>query len=128
MDVIIETWKKMVIHEVIEYRFDDWVRQIAFNSKISGGGIPTMQWAGGVVMVQTYFPNTESVVQEELKGILHVASVSFALKEKFENRVVGNNATINLVDVTNNAILTKVAHKLRGMSKYRNSSGSPPRD
>ena len=44
MDITIEPWKKLIIHEIIEYQFDDWVKQIAFSTRSSGGGIPTMQW------------------------------------------------------------------------------------
>ena len=28
MDITIEPWKKLIIHEIIEYQFDDWVKQI----------------------------------------------------------------------------------------------------
>lgn len=118
MDIVIEPWKSLVIHEIIEYKFEDWIKQISFNSRSSGGGIPTMQWSNGVVMAPINFPNTNAVVQEELRGILHWSSVSFALKKKFEYQVVQNNATINLVDVTNNKILRLVALKLKGLSKY----------
>ncbi len=31
MEISVEPWKKLIIHEVIEYKFDDWVKQIAFN-------------------------------------------------------------------------------------------------
>jgi len=27
MEISIEPWKKLVIHEVIEYKFDDWVNK-----------------------------------------------------------------------------------------------------
>ena len=36
MDITIEPWKKLVIHEVIEYNFDEWMTQIAFGSKTAG--------------------------------------------------------------------------------------------
>jgi len=32
MDITIEPWKKLIIHEIIEYKFDDWVKQIAFST------------------------------------------------------------------------------------------------
>jgi hypothetical protein len=119
MDISIEPWKRLVIHEVIEYKFEDWVKQIAFNSKTSGGGIPTMQWANGVVMSPINFPTTDTVVKEELQGTLHWSSVSFAVKEKFENQIVRNNATINLVDVSPNDVFNSLADKLKSTSKYK---------
>src|SRR3989338_8282777 len=87
MEISIEPWKKLVIHEVIEYKFDDWVKQIAFSTRSSGGAIPTMQWTNGVVFSPSNFPTTNVTVEEQLKGTLHWSSVSFAIKEKFEKQI-----------------------------------------
>lgn len=118
MEISIEPWKKLIIHEIIEYKFDDWVKQIAFSSRTSGGAIPTMQWAEGVAFSPVSFPTTDVVMEEQLKGILHWSSVSFAIKEKFENQIVRENATINLVDVSVNEIFKKLAAELKKQSKY----------
>lgn len=118
MEIAIEPWKKLIIHEVIEYRFDDWVKQIAFSTRTSGGGIPTMQWANGIVFSPANFPTTDAVMKEQLNGVLHWSSVSFAIKEKFEHQVVRDNATINLVDVSVNEIFKELAEKLKSKSKY----------
>ncbi len=99
MDISIEIWKKLVIHEIIEYKFDDWVKQIAFSSRTSGGAIPTMQWANGVTFSPVNFPTTNIVMEEQLKGFLHWSSVSFAIKEKFEHQIVSENAPIDLMSV-----------------------------
>ena len=120
MDISVETWKKLIIHELIEYKFDDWVKQIAFSTRTSGGAIPTMQWADGVAFSPANFPITDVVMNEQLKGVLHWSSVSFAIKEKFENQIVRENATINLVDVSMNEIFHKLAAELKKQSKYSN--------
>ncbi len=109
MDISIKIWEKLVIHEIIEYKFDDWVKQIAFSSRTSGGAIPTMQWADGIAFSPVNFPTTNVVMEEQLKGILHWSSISFAIKDKFENQIVRENATINLVDVSVNEIFRKLA-------------------
>ena len=124
MEISIEPWEKLVIHEVIEYKFDDWVKQIAFSTRSSGGGIPTIQWTNGVVFSASNFPTTNITVEEQLKGILHWSSVSFAIKEKFEKQIVFENATINLVDVSVNEIFKELAQKLRKRSKFLNNSDS----
>lgn len=120
MDISVEPWTKLIIHEIIEYKFDDWVKQIAFSSRTSGGGIPTMQWADGVAFSPVNFPTTNVVMEEQLKGVLHWSSVSFAIKEKFENQIVRENATLNLVDVSVNEIFRKLAAELKKQSKYSN--------
>ena len=121
MDITIEPWKKLIIHEIIEYKFDDWVKQIAFSTRSSGGGIPTMQWTNGIVFASSSLPTTNATVEEQLKGILHWSSVSFAIKEKFEKQIVKENATINLVDVSVNEIFNKLSIELKSQSKYQNS-------
>ncbi len=122
MEISIEPWKKLVIHEDIEYKFYDWVKQIAFSTGSSGGAIPTMQWTNGVVFSPSNFPTTNVTVEEQLKGILHWSSVSFAIKEKFEKQIVIENATINLVDVSVNEIFKELAQNLKKQSKFANSS------
>ena len=121
MDITIEPWKKLIIHEIIEYQFDDWVKQIAFSTRSSGGGIPTMQWTNGIVFASSSLPTTNATVEEQLKGVLHWSSVSFAIKEKFEKQIVKENATINLVDVSVNEIFNKLSIELKAQSKYTNS-------
>lgn len=120
MEISVEPWKKLIIHEVIEYKFDDWVKQIAFSTRSSGGGIPTMQWTNGIVFSPANFPTTNATVEEQLKGILHWSSVSFAIKEKFEKQIVKENATINLVDVSVNEIFKELAISLKSQSKFTN--------
>ncbi|MEK6831391.1 MAG: hypothetical protein AABY17_01365 [Thermoproteota archaeon] len=123
MEISIEPWKKLVIHEVIEYKFDEWVKQIAFSTRSSGGAIPTMQWTNGIVFSPSNFPTTNITVEEQLKGILHWSSVSFAIKEKFEKQIVIENATINLMDVSVNEIFKELAQKLKKQSKFVINSG-----
>ena len=118
MEISIEPWNKLIIHEVIEYKLEDWIKQIEFSSRTSGGGIPTMQWANGVVFSPINFPTTNAVMEEQLKGILHWSSISFAIKEKWENQIVREGATINFVDVSANEIFNKLADELKSRSKY----------
>jgi len=120
LDISVEPWTKLIIHEIIEYKFDDWFKQIAFSSRTSGGAIPTMQWADGVAFSPVNFPTTNIVMEEQLKGILHWSSVSFAIMEKFEKQIVRENATINLVDVSVNEIFRKLVVELKKQSKYPN--------
>ncbi len=122
MEISVEPWKKLVIHEVIEYNFDDWVKQIEFSARSSGGAIPTIEWADGVVFSSANFPTTETIVKEQLQGILHWSSVSFAIKDTFEKQIVRENATINLVDVSVNTIFKELAGTLKKQSKYSKKS------
>ena len=125
MEISIEPWKKLVIHEVIEYSFEDWVTQIAFSSKTAGGAIPTINWTNGVVFQSFNFPDTNIIVEEKIKGILHWSSVMFALKEKYERQIIKDNATINLIDVSVNDIFKELANKLKEYSKQKSQKQIP---
>jgi len=118
LEIIIEPWKKLVIHEIIEYKFDDWLKQLAFSSKTAGGAIPTINWVNGIVFQSFNFPDTNTTVEEKLKGTLHWSSVMFAVKPKYEKQIITDNATVNLIDVSVNLIFQELADKLKSHSKY----------
>ncbi len=122
MEITIEPWKKLIIHEVIEYSFEDWMTQIAFSSKTAGGAIPTINWANGIVFQSFNFPDTNIIVEEKLKGVLHWSSVMFAIKEKYEKQLIKDNATINLIDVSVNEIFRKLADRLKEHSKQKSQN------
>ena len=119
MEIIIEPWKELVIHEVLELKLDEWVTQIIASARSAGGGIPTIFWAGGLAFHFATFPDTETIVQEKLKGRIHYSSVTFAIKEKFEKQVVREGGTVNFTDVSHNEIFSKLADNLRSQSKFK---------
>jgi len=119
LEIVIEPWKELVIHEVLELKFDEWITQIIASARSAGGGIPTIFWAGGLAFHFATFPDTETIVQEKLKGRIHYSSVTFAIKEKFEKQVIREGGAVNFTDVTHNEIFSKLAEKLRIQSKFR---------
>lgn len=84
MDISIEPWKKLVIHEVIEYQFEDWVKQIAFSTRTSGGGIPTMQWANGIVFSPANFSLIANEIDDQCKIPFNCSSIMIFVLGKFE--------------------------------------------
>lgn len=120
MEIIIEPWKQLVIHEVLEQRFEDWITQIIASARSAGGGIPTIFWAGGIAFHFATFPDTETIVQEKLKGRIHYSSVTFSVKEKFEKQIIREGGAVNFTDVTHNEIFSKLAENLKSQSKFRN--------
>jgi hypothetical protein len=119
LEITIEPWKELVIHEILELKFDDWITQIIASARSAGGGIPTIFWAGGLAFHFATFPDTETIVQEKLKGRIHYSSVTFSIKEKFEKQVNREGGAVNFTDVTHNEIFSKLAEKLRSQSKFK---------
>jgi hypothetical protein len=121
LEITIEPWNQLVIHEVLELKFEDWVTQIIASARSAGGGIPTIFWAGGVAFHFATFPDTDTIVQEKLKGRIHYSSVTFAIKEKFEKQVIREGGAVNFTDVGHNEIFSKLTEKLKSQSKFQNS-------
>ncbi len=121
LEIIIEPWNQLVIHEVLELRFEDWITQIIASARSTGGGIPTIFWAGGVSFHFATFPDTDTIVQEKLKGRIHYSSVTFAIKEKFEKQIIREGGAVNFTDVSHNEIFSKLTDKLRSQSKFQNN-------
>jgi hypothetical protein len=116
LDIIVEPWRKLIIHELLEYKFEDLAKLVATQSVQQGGtAIPTISWAEGVAFLISPFPDeSEVIIEEKLKGIIHYNTVLFALKKNFEAEIFmrGHEIRINLIDVGTNEIFKLLARKL----------------
>ncbi len=121
MEIIVEPWKKLVIHELLEYKFEDLAKLVATQSVQQGGtAIPTISWAEGVAFLISPFPDeSEVIIEEKLKGIIHYNTVLFALKPGFEAEIFmrGSQIRINLIDVGTNEIFKLLAQTLKSHAK-----------
>ena len=121
MEIIVEPWKKLVIHELLEYKFEDLAKLVATQSVQQGGtAIPTISWAEGVAFLISPFPDeSEVIIEEKLKGIIHYNTVLFALKPVFEAEIFmrGSQIRINLIDVGTNEIFKLLAGTLKDHAK-----------
>jgi hypothetical protein len=128
MDIIVEPWKKLVIHELLEYKFEDLAKLVATQSVQQGGtAIPTISWAEGVAFLISPFPDeSEVIIEEKLKGIIHYNTVLFAMKPSFEAEIFmrGSQIRINLIDVGTNEIFKLLARTLKEHAKMSVSSSN----
>lgn len=53
----------------------------------AAGLIPSINWVNGIAFTFAPFPETQEVVRDKLKGILHYAVVRFALVPKYQQVV-----------------------------------------
>ncbi|MDG6923966.1 MAG: hypothetical protein JRN67_11825 [Nitrososphaerota archaeon] len=126
MEISVEPWKKLIIHELLEYKFEDLAKLVATQSVQQGGtAIPTISWAGGVAFLISPFPDeSEVIIEEKLKGIIHYNTVLFALKPNFEAEIFmrGSQIRINLIDVGTNDIFRQLADTLKLHAKLQPAS------
>jgi hypothetical protein len=118
-EISIEPYKRIVIHELIEYRFPDLVDMILVGARAAGGTtVPLIQWCNGVVFqIQPFNPNSEKVIEEQLKGVIHYNAVTFAFKEKFEPEVRAVLGTVRLIDSSVNPNFVTLTEALKKRSK-----------
>ena len=121
--VKIELYKTEVlrVHDVLEYNFEDLMQEFVADEEAGAEGEKqrTLIWAHGVVMWIAYIERpTSQIVDDEVNGILHFQRVTYAIKEKFEKRLVRGNVTINLLDQDEIPLYRDLAKELKERSQW----------
>ena len=121
--VKIELYKTEVlrVHDVLEYNFEDLMQEFVSEEEAGAEGEKqrTLIWAHGVVMWIAYIERpTSQIVDDEVNGILHFQRVTYAIKEKFEKRLVRGNVTINLLDQDEIPLYRDLAKELKERSQW----------
>ena len=114
--------QKVIVHDTLEYEFEDLLREFVYDEEAGGeeSKVRTLIWAQGVAMWITYIINpTSAIMDDEVKGILHFQRVTYAIKEKFEKRIVRGNVTINLLDQNEQPLYRDLAKKLQWYSQWK---------
>ena len=119
VEIVIEPWKKIVIHEIIEHKIEDFLKMRIVGVPPGGRAAP-ITWANGVIFAIVGFPNSGESLKEKIKGVIHYANVSFAIKPEFEDKIDDKeqNITIPLIDVSENETLIQLTDLLKKQSKY----------
>ena len=121
--VKIELYKtqELRVHDVLEYKFEDLMQEFVSEEEAGAEGEKqrTLVWAQGVVMWIAYIQRpTSQIVDDEVNGILHFQRVTYAIKKKFEKRLVRGNVTINLLDQDEIPLYRDLAKELKERSQW----------
>tara|TARA_B100000953_G_scaffold256608_1_gene220786 strand:- start:247 stop:879 length:633 start_codon:yes stop_codon:yes gene_type:complete len=133
VDVNIRRIKELVVHDVIEYDFDDLLQEFIDEetSKVAAGGsIWVLTWADGVAMLVSMFGSpSQRVIEDQENGKQHFSRVMFAIKEKFEKTIQEADQTrvetgrfpriVNLIDQSEIPLYRDLARELKQYSKWR---------
>ena len=117
-----QPWKELVLHEIIEYEPNELFRFFVIGAKTSQAGvIPSLGWADGVVFSHSPLPDTEEVVHEKLKGIIHYSSVIFTVYPEYSPEInvnmSGNKFPIRLTKIVNPVLLELAKYLKEGSYK-----------
>ena len=118
-EIVIEPYRKIVIHEVIELDFNDLIdHMIHQTNSVGGATIPMLPWCNGIAFqIQPFNPNSEEITKESLKGTIHYASVMFAIKEVFEREIIRPSGTVLLLNQGANANFVALAGTLKTQTR-----------
>ena len=104
------------VHDTLEYEFEDLLKEFVDDEEAGGEEqkVRTLVWAQGIAMWITYVERpTSSIMDDEVNGIVHFKRVTYAMKEKFEKRIVRGNVTINILDQDEIPLYCDLAKKLK---------------
>ena len=110
------------VHDTLEYEFEDLLKEFVYDEEAGGeeSKVRTLIWAQGVAMWITYVERpSNTIVDDEVNGTLHFQRVTYAIKEKFEKRIVRGNVTINLLDQNEQPLYRDLAKKLKWYSQWK---------
>ena len=129
--VRIELFKTTVlrVHDTLQYEFEELMQEFVAEEEAGAEGEKqrTLIWAQGVVMWITYITNpTSQIVDDEVNGILHFQRVTYAMKEKFEKRLVRGNVTVYLLDQNEIPLYRDLAKKLKWHSQWKKGINHVP--
>ena len=123
VEITFEPIKKIVVHGVQEYTFEDLMQEFISKEQAIGEVGAVLVWADGVVMEVSWYPIDRPAVSKDFfEGIHHIHQVTFAIKEKFERQVIKGNVTVNFLDESEKEVYMDLAKKLKEQSKYKTSS------
>ena len=114
--------EELRVHDTLEYEFEDLLKEFVYDEEAGGeeAKVRTLIWAQGMVMWITYVERpSNAIVDDEVNGILHFQRVTYAIKEKFEKRIVRGNVTINLLDQNEQPLYRDLAKKLKWYSQWK---------
>jgi len=109
-----QPWEEIVVHEVVEY-------PLAALLEMQSIGVPpgslgrSLMWANGVAFAYAAMAGNEQVIEEQLRGKMHWASLIYAMMPTYEGAVLLQemNVRVPIVDVSGNPTLYAVARWLR---------------
>jgi hypothetical protein len=121
--------EELRVHDTLEYEFEELMQEFVADEEAGAEGEKqrTLIWAQGVVMWIAYIERPPSqIVDDEVNGILHFQRVTYAMKEKFEKRLVRGNVTVYLLDQNEVPLYRDLAKKLKWHSQWKKGINHVP--
>jgi hypothetical protein len=114
VEVVYQPWKKIVIHEIVKYALNDLVKLQSLGVEPGGLADPLL-WVGGIVFSSSTMFETKDVVKEKLEGVVHWASVEWAVMPAFKEMIIikETNVKVPIINVSAHPIYKTVSKWLK---------------
>jgi hypothetical protein len=97
-------WKKIIIHEIMEYPLEYVLFQSTQGVPQGGVGRPLM-WSNGVLFSSFVLQPSPDVIKKQLEGIIHWSSLLFSKMEKYQPEIKRDKRIkIPIINVSNHTI------------------------
>jgi hypothetical protein len=117
-------WKEIVVQEILELDNQAFFEDIVRLTLAQGVQLqPSVNWVDGIAFIALPFPDTEDIIREKLKGVLHFSSVMFTrvdFRDSFAVRIGNNDLSARLRKTTNPIFLQLAAY----LKDYKSESAS----
>jgi hypothetical protein len=108
-----QPWKKIIIHEIVEFP-PDYFLDNAARAAPEGGTSPPLQWAKGIIFIRTPLPPTEDVVGEQIKGIIHWSALHFGRMRRYQKEIKRERSvTVPIIDLSEHETLGAMAEWIK---------------
>lgn len=114
-----QRWKKIGVHEVIRLQLEEFLTQGSMGVQAGGIGRPLF-WVDSVIFKHAVFPDTDDVIREKMKGVVHWSSLTYTPLEKVQPEFkVAGNIRIPVIDVSSNELFREMAGWIRETFKKK---------
>jgi hypothetical protein len=110
--ITFKPWVEIIVHETIKRKLEDLVKLKTLYFK-SGQVAEIFLWAEGIIFVRVPMPQSDEVISDQLKGIIHYSSVEYASMPRYRSTIVSKGITIPIVDVSDTPALRDLAKELK---------------
>ena len=108
-----QPWKKIIIHEIVEFPPDYFLDNQAMSAP-EGGRSPPLHWANGIIFVRIPLPPTEDVIAEQIKGTIHWSSLHFGRMRKYQKEIKrSRSVTVPILDMSEHEIFGAMAEWIK---------------
>ena len=114
-----QPWKKIIIHEIVEFPPDYFLDNAAMTAP-EGGRSPPLRWAKGILFVNAPLPPTEDVINEQIKGTIHWSSLHCGRMRKYQKEVKrGRSVTVPINDLSEHGVFGAMAEWIKENYKQK---------